>query len=62
MLQEVVSCAHVAGIRVDDSGEHVSLNDGLILGQAIIDFTKGSWGIVLQPACLSKKDLRLSEG
>ena len=40
LLKEVVRSAHVAGVGVDDSGEDVSLNHGLVLGQAVVDLAQ----------------------
>ena len=37
----------------------MSLNDGLVLGQTVVDLAKGTWGIVLQPACFGEKHLSL---
>ena len=37
LLEEVVRGAHVASVGVDDGGEDVRLDYGLVLGQAVVD-------------------------
>ena len=61
LLKEVVGCAHVASVGVDDSGEDVGLYHTGVLTQAIVNLTKRSGGVIEQPASLRQKNLGLSE-
>lgn len=46
LLQEVVRSAHVAGVRVDDSGEDVGLHHGLVLVQAVVDLAQRTGRVI----------------